>query len=304
MGSLRVTVCTSALAVAALTPAAYAADTGGVSVIPAFPAPGSDVTLRVTHCAERTAVAASAAFVADARLVAVTEGEVAGESRVRSTVVPGTYTVRVTCGGAERTGTFTVRRRAGQQPHASGAESGAAPGTASGSAGQPPAPGAVGQPPAPGTAGRLPAPGSAGQPPAPGPAGQLLTPPAAGQPPAPPGGTAGQPPAPGTAGRPPAPGTAGQPPLPEGGGQPSAPGYDGQSSVSRRPGAHASPVAPVAAGGGGAADLVAAADHGTGPDTARGVSPGTAQGMTGLLLAGVAALVIALGGLRRGRGTG
>ncbi|GAA4295160.1 hypothetical protein GCM10023086_07950 [Streptomyces venetus] len=273
MGSLRVTVCTSVLAVAALTPAASAADPGGVSVIPAFPTPGSDVTLRVAHCAERTAVAASAAFVADARLVTIAEGELVGESRVRSTLVPGTYTVRVTCGGAERTGTFTVRKRTGHLGHTGQ---------------QPPPPGAasgpVGRPPAPGTAGRPPAPGTAGQPPALGPAGQLLTP--------------------GTAGQPPAPGIAGQPPLPEGGGQPSEPGRDGQSSVSRRPGAHASPVAPVAAGGGGAADLVAAAGRGTGPGTARAVSPGTAQGMTGLLLAGVAALVVALGGLRRGRGTG
>ncbi|MET9758242.1 hypothetical protein ABZ016_04180 [Streptomyces sp. NPDC006372] len=276
----------------ALTPAAYAADTGGVSVIPASPAPGSDVTLRVTDCAERTAVAASSAFVADARLATVTEGELVGESRVRSTLTPGTYTVKVTCGAAERTGTFTVRGRTGQQPPAPGA----APGAASGRVGRPPAPGTAGRPPAPGTAIQPPAPGTAGRLPAHShsKAGQLLAP----EPEA-----SGQLPAPGTAGQPPAPGTAGRPPLPEGGGQPSAPGHDGHSSTPLRPGAHASPVAPVAAGGGGAADLVAAADRGTVPGTARGVSPGTAQGVVGLVLAGVAALVIALGGLRRSRGT-
>ncbi|MET9681170.1 hypothetical protein [Streptomyces coeruleorubidus] len=249
MGSLRVTVCTSVLVAAALTPAAYAADAGGVSVTPVTPAPGSDVTLRVTDCAERTAVARSAAFVADARLT-VTDGELVGESRVRSTLDAGTYAVKVTCGEAERTGTFTVResdRESERRRSASGVEGEHS--SASGTGGQ-------------------------------------------------------QPPTPGTAGQPPAPGTGGQPPLPEGGGQPSASGGDGQRPApgddeqrpaSRRPGAYPSPVAPVQAGGGGAADLVAAED--------RGAGPGTAQGVTGLILAGVAAVVVALGGVRRGRGT-
>lgn len=221
MGSLRVTVCTSVLAAAALTPAAYAADAGGVSVTPATPAPGSDVTLHVTDCAQRTAVAASAAFVADAPLT-VTDGELAGESRVRSTLKAGTYAVKITCGGAQRTRTFTVRE----------------------SQGGPPASGA----------------------------------------------------ALGVAGQPPAPGTGGRQPLPEGGGQPPEPEDEGRSSASRRPSAHASPVAPVEAGGGGAADLVAAESRGTGP--------GTAQGVTGLVLAGVAAVVVALGSVRRNRNRG
>ncbi|WP_329050734.1 hypothetical protein OG873_15170 [Streptomyces violaceus] len=230
MGSLRVTLCTSVLVAAALTPAAFAADVGGVSVTPATPAPGSDVALRVTGCAARTAVAASTAFVADAPLT-VTDGELIGESRVPSTLKAGTYNVKITCGGAERTGTFTVREsRESEGPPASGAATGAA-----------------GQPPAPVTGGRQ--------------------------------------------------------PLPEGGGpspQPkpeSEPGLEdeGQSSASRRPGAHASPVAPVEAGGGGAAHLVAAED--------RGAGPGTAQGVTGLVLAGVAAVAVALGSVRRKRGT-
>ena len=76
---------------------------------------------------------------------------------------------------------------------------------------------------------------------------------------------------------------------------PSAPGVDGEPPLSHRPGAWASPVAPVQAGGGGAAELVAAEE--------RGAGPGTAQGVTGLVLAGVAAVVVALRGLRRGRGT-
>ncbi|MET9520924.1 hypothetical protein [Streptomyces coeruleorubidus] len=246
MGSLRVTVCTSVLVAAALTPAAFAADAGGVSVIPATPAPGSDVTLRVTDCAERTAVARSVAFVADARLT-VTDGELVGESRVRSTLDAGTYAVKVTCGESERTGTFTVREGE-RRRSASGA--GSEHSSVS--------------------------------------------------------GTGGQPPAPWTGDRPPASvsGTVRQPPMPEGGGQPSAsgdggqrpaPGGDEQRSAARRPGAYPSPVAPVQAGGGGAADLVAAED--------RGAGPGTAQGVTGLILAGVAAVVVALGGVRRSRGT-
>ncbi|MGA5357219.1 hypothetical protein [Streptomyces purpurascens] len=229
MGSLRVTLCTSVLVAAALTPAAFAADAGSVSVTPATPAPGSDIALRVTGCAARTAVAASAAFVADAPLT-VTGGELVGESRVPSMLEAGTYTVKITCGGAERTGTFTVRES--ESPPASGAATGAA-----------------GQPPAPGTGGRQ--------------------------------------------------------PLPEGGGpslQPEPepesrlrPEEEGQPSASLRPGAHASPVAPVEAGGGGAAHLVAAED--------RGAGPGTAQSVTGLVLAGVAAVAVALGSVRRKRGT-
>ncbi|MFF9811246.1 hypothetical protein ACF1G5_40245 [Streptomyces coeruleorubidus] len=264
MGSLRVTVCTSVLVAAALTPAAYAADAGGLSVTPATPAPGSDVTLHVTDCAERTAVARSAAFVADARLT-VTDGELVGESRVRSTLDAGTYAVKVTCGETEQTGTFTVREGE-RRPSASGAGSGHS--SVSGTGGQPPAPGSGDQP--------------------------FASVPGAG----------GQPPAPGTIGQPPAPGTVGQPPVPEGGGQPSAsgdggqrpePGGDEQRPAARRPGAYPSPVAPVQAGGGGAADLVAAED--------RGAGPGTAQGVAGLILAGVAAVVVALGGVRRSRGT-
>ncbi|MEU1933934.1 hypothetical protein ACH49O_00915 [Streptomyces coeruleorubidus] len=275
MGSLRVTVCTSVLVAAALTPAAYAVDAGGVSVTPATPAPGSDVTLRVTDCAERTAVARSAAFVADARLT-VTDGELVGESRVRSTLDAGTYAVKVTCGESERTGTFTVREGE-RRRSASGAGSEHSSVSGTGTGGQPPATWTGDRPPASVS-------GTVGQPPAPG--------------------AIGQPPAPGTIGQPPAPGTVGQPPMPEGGGQPSASGDDGQRpapggdeqrSDARRPGAYPSPVAPVQAGGGGAADLVAAED--------RGAGPGTAQGVTGLILAGVAAVVVALGGVRRSRGT-
>ncbi|MFH9584168.1 hypothetical protein [Streptomyces luteogriseus] len=259
MGSLRVTVCTSVLAVVALAPAAYAADAGHVSVTPAAPAPGSDITLRVTGCAQRTAVAASAAFVADARLTVTGARELTGESRVRSTAAAGSYAVRVTCGASRQTGTLTVRddeaRRSGSAPL--------------------PVPGPPGRPPAPDVGGRLPAPdggGGGGKPSAPG---------------------TDDPSAPGTDVDPSDPGA--DPSHPGVAADPSAPGVDEEPSLSHRPGALASPVAPVRAGGGGAAELVAAEE--------RGAGPGTAQGVTGLVLAGVAAVVVALRGLRRGRGT-
>ncbi|MFF5649813.1 hypothetical protein [Streptomyces collinus] len=251
MGSLRVTVCTSVLAVVALAPSAYAADEVSVSVTPAAPAPGSDVTLRVTGCAQRTAVAASAAFVADARLTVTGARELAGESRVRSTVEPGPYAVRITCGATKQTGTLTVRDGAARRPDAAPL----------------PVPGAGGQQPVHDE----PVNGEAGQPPA------------------------HSEPVNGEAGQRPAPGQGGQQPAPEGGGQPSAPGRDGEAFPSHRPGAPASPVAPVRAGGGGAAELIAAEE--------RGAGPGAAQGVTGLVLAGAAAAIALLRrGVRRGTG--
>ncbi|CAL9553098.1 hypothetical protein [Streptomyces sp. Tu 3180] len=107
MGSLRLPLCTSALAVAVLTPVAYAADGGGVSVTPAVPAPGTDVTVRAAGCAGRTAVAVSPAFVSDVRLTTA-GGALVGESRVRSSLAAGTYEVRVDCGETERGGTLRV----------------------------------------------------------------------------------------------------------------------------------------------------------------------------------------------------
>src|SRR5437762_3226757 len=106
MGAKKVTLCAAALAVAAFAPAAYAQD-GDVSVSPSSPAPGSDVALRVSGCAQKTATAVSAAFVADAKLVGA-DGALAGETRVRSSLTIGTYEVTITCGGSERKGTITV----------------------------------------------------------------------------------------------------------------------------------------------------------------------------------------------------
>ena len=107
MGSLRLTLCTAVLAVAAFTPVAQAAGGGSVSVTPSSPAPGADLALRVTGCAGRTATAASAAFVADARLTGA-DGSLAGETRVRSSAEPGSYDVKITCADFEVKGRITV----------------------------------------------------------------------------------------------------------------------------------------------------------------------------------------------------
>ncbi len=68
----------------------------------------------------------------------------------------------------------------------------------------------------------------------------------------------------------------------------------------RCPAAPASPVAPVDAGGGGTARLAAADAR----DEARPEPPGTAHTVTGLVLAGIAAVAVALRSVRsRSRGT-
>ncbi|MGX1270198.1 hypothetical protein [Streptomyces phaeoluteigriseus] len=66
-------------------------------------------------------------------------------------------------------------------------------------------------------------------------------------------------------------------------------------AATARPSTPASPVAPVRAGGGGAAQLAA--------DESRVQSPGLAHTVTGLLLAGAAAVAVVLRRTRRRRGT-
>ncbi|MEU9453772.1 hypothetical protein [Streptomyces sp. NPDC048277] len=115
MGSIRLTLCTGLLGcAAALAPvAAHAADGRGVTVTPAAPAPGSDVTLRVSGCSGTTGTATSTAFVSDARLSG-TDGALAGETRVRSGIGPGSYDVSVTCAGSAVSGSVTVAARSSQ----------------------------------------------------------------------------------------------------------------------------------------------------------------------------------------------
>jgi hypothetical protein len=119
MGSLKITLCAGvAVLLAALTPTAYAADGGGVSVTPASPAPGADVSLRISGCAGTTGTAASAAFVADAKLAGAS-GTLAGETRVRSTLEPGSYDVKITCGSLTVKGAIKVVADASQSSQSS-----------------------------------------------------------------------------------------------------------------------------------------------------------------------------------------
>lgn len=110
MGSLRLTLCTGLLAACALAPGApYAADGGGagVSVVPSSPAPGTDIALHATGCPARTGTAASPAFVADARLTG-TDGTLTGDTRVRTSLQPGSYGVTLTCADTVINGRITV----------------------------------------------------------------------------------------------------------------------------------------------------------------------------------------------------
>ncbi|WP_329410301.1 hypothetical protein OG802_13210 [Streptomyces sp. NBC_00704] len=257
MGSLKITVCAGAAVVAAvLVPAGHASgdggrDTagrgggGGVSVTPARPSPGSEVTLKATGCRGRTATAASAAFVADARLVVADDagGALVGDTRVRSSLAAGGYDVRITCEGGPAKGGKTRSRIEVQKPVAgaragagAAADAGAGAGAGTGAARDSDAPSARPVPPA--------SPFPAG-PPAPLAASVIPAPPA-----------------------------------------PTAP----PSS----PVVSASPVAPVRAGGGGAAPPASVEEV-----RVDGRGPGTVQAVVGLVLAGVAAAVVAFRGLRR-----
>ncbi|CAL9561938.1 hypothetical protein SUDANB145_04637 [Streptomyces sp. enrichment culture] len=201
MGSLKATLCAGTALLAALAPAtAYAQDTGRVTVTPANPAPGTDVTLRVPGCAERSAVAASAAFESPARLsLTSSDGALVGTARIRAAAPAGAHDVEVRCGSQRREGRLTVTER----PR-----------------------------------------------------------------------------------------------------QPSRQPESGRSEAPAAP-AHASPVAPVDAGGGGAHRLTATgAGNARAPQgESRPAGPGTAHAVTGLVLAGVAAVAVALRSARRSRGT-
>lgn len=134
MGSVRVTLCAGAVVAAALAasaPSVHAADSGdvsgnasgvasgGVSTMPVSPVPGADIQVRASECGGRTGTAASVAFVADAQLTQLTgrnPGTLAGETRVRSSLDPGTYPVRVTCDGRAHQLPATIKIGDGKPP--------------------------------------------------------------------------------------------------------------------------------------------------------------------------------------------
>ncbi|MFJ6846182.1 hypothetical protein ACIQRE_26365 [Streptomyces griseoluteus] len=119
MGSLRLTLCSGIIVATAFAPAvARAADgggthdsgspgTGGLTVAPAVPLPGTDVSLRVRGCTASQGTAVSSAFVSDARLTGG-QGDLSGETRVRTSLKAGAYDVRITCADYSFTGRISV----------------------------------------------------------------------------------------------------------------------------------------------------------------------------------------------------
>ncbi|MGV9554940.1 hypothetical protein [Streptomyces sp. NPDC003522] len=107
MGSVKVTLraavatAASLAAVLVLAPTAYAADPAGrVSVTPSAPAPGDEVALDVTGCPGGRATARSGAFVSDAPLVG-SGGSLSGETRIRTSLTPGSHRVTIVCADAD-----------------------------------------------------------------------------------------------------------------------------------------------------------------------------------------------------------
>ncbi|WNZ11205.1 hypothetical protein [Streptomyces sp. 11x1] len=278
MGSVRVTLCAGVVAAAALAasaPPAHATDPGNtsgnvsenVSVVPASPVPGTDIQVRAGGCGGKTGTAVSAAFVADARLTQLTgrsPGTLAGETRVRSSLDPGTYVVRITCDGREDKVTGTIKVGGEGKP----------------TTGLRPPPGL-----APPTDLRFPTDL--------GPPTDLRPPTGITLPTAKPSGI-----------RPPVTG----PTATEA--SPVAERPAGERPAGRQPSAPSSPIAPVRAGGGGAAAHLAAADPvgargsadpANSMDDARHTGPGARHAVVGLVLAGVAAVAVVARGARRGR---
>ncbi|MFF8651724.1 hypothetical protein ACF06D_26285 [Streptomyces griseoluteus] len=114
MGSLRLTLCSGIIVATAFTPAvAHAADgggthgTGGLTLAPAVPLPGTDVSLRVRGCTASQGTAVSDAFVSDARLTGG-QGDLSGQTRVRTSLKAGAYDVRITCADYSFTSRISV----------------------------------------------------------------------------------------------------------------------------------------------------------------------------------------------------
>lgn len=285
MGSLRLTFRTGAVVAGVLTPVAYpltlpvtvayAGDTAAVSVAPSPPAPGSDIRLSVEGCEQETGTAASEAFVADA-LLTRGSGPLVGETRVRSSLKPGTYGVRVTCDGREDKveGRIEVARKAGAAAAAAGKDQAGSDETGRGQAdgdeagrGQADGRESDGRESDRHESGRGESDGRESDRHEPG------------------SGETGR----DEAGRDEAGKDENRRPA-----HPPATDAPPTHAAPPEPPAHASPVAPVRAGGGGTAHLSA---------EARDDGPGLRHAVIGIVLAGVAAIVVLVRSTRRGRGT-
>ncbi|MFJ3099948.1 hypothetical protein [Streptomyces sp. NPDC086835] len=88
----------AAVLVMAPATAAFAGNSVKATVNPAATRPGGEVEIRVVGCRDRSGVARSHAFVADAELSAKGgHGWLTGRAKVRADAEPGTYALRVTC---------------------------------------------------------------------------------------------------------------------------------------------------------------------------------------------------------------
>ncbi|MYV41817.1 hypothetical protein GT030_23845 [Streptomyces sp. SID1328] len=74
---------------------------------PSVPLPGTDVSLRVRGCTASQGTAVSSAFVSDARLTGG-QGDLSGQTRVRTSLKAGAYDVRITCADYSFTGRINV----------------------------------------------------------------------------------------------------------------------------------------------------------------------------------------------------
>jgi hypothetical protein len=225
--ALRAAGVAAALVLAPAATGAYAHDAGKmkVTVVPAAPAPGDDIEVRVSGCEGTTGAATSEEFVTDAELSGRdgADDQLFGDTTVKSTVSAGTYDISVTCDGHDH-------REVGKNR-------------------------VVDQPPkqSPSSPSSLP-----------NESGELSE----ADPPSPPS-EADQ---------------SSQPQLPDEPGTADEPGRPNPPT----------PVAPVRAGGGGSAALAAA-------NPAHHAGPGTPHTVIGLVLAGVAAVAVALRSVRRRR---
>ncbi|MGW1075658.1 hypothetical protein [Streptomyces sp. NPDC002537] len=112
MDPLRSALCAALAALAVGTAPAYATDgpvtmSGTVGLTPVTSTPGGHVRLRVAGCATDKGLAASPAFVSDARMAKDAAG-LFTEATVRPATPPGSYPVRVECDGRRTEGRLTI----------------------------------------------------------------------------------------------------------------------------------------------------------------------------------------------------
>ncbi|HZX37307.1 MAG TPA: hypothetical protein VFF37_03030, partial [Streptomyces sp.] len=101
--TLRTAGVAAVLVLAPAAPAAYAADSVRVTVVPSKVAPGGEVEVLVSGCQGMTGAARSQGFVTLAALASRNGAgtQLFGETTVKASVKPGTYDIGVTCDGRE-----------------------------------------------------------------------------------------------------------------------------------------------------------------------------------------------------------